>query len=108
NLDLLLGPEGGLFEADLHVVEQVVAAPPLGASAPGSAPEDIAEDVAEDVAEGGTGPESAKSAPAETGPRDAGMAELVVLGAFLGIGKHFVGLGHLLELVFGGLVVRVL
>ena len=36
------------------------------------------------------------------------MAELVVLGAFLGIGKHFVGLGHLLELVFGGLVVGVL
>ena len=35
------------------------------------------------------------------------MTELIVGRTFLGIGEHFIGLLGLLELLFGGLVIRI-
>src|SRR5690606_11341792 len=64
-----------------------VAAPPAATT------EDVTKNVAEDVAEavGTTAPAHATLAA------HPGMTELVIGGAFLGIGQHFVGLVGLLE-----------
>jgi len=106
NLNLLLGPEGRLFEAEFQVVLEIVA--PSAATPPGTAPEDIAKNVTENVTKGGAGSKTAEASRGKASGAEPRMAELVVLGPFLGIGENLVGLGDLLELLLGLLVPGVL
>jgi len=74
-----------------------------------TASKDIAENITEYIAKGGSGSKPAKTAPGETaGSGNPRMSKLVILSAFLGIGKHFIRFGSFLELVFRGLVIGVL
>ena len=93
NADLGLDAVRRLLERDLQVVAQVRAA--IDGRAPAApAAEDVAENVAEDVAESGRTARAALRV-------DAGMAELVVGGALVGVVEHLVGFLGLLELLLG-------
>jgi hypothetical protein len=90
-----------LLERDLEVVAQVGAAE-HGRAPAAAAAEDLAEDVGKDVAE------PAHGARAGTNLRiDAGMAELVVGRALVGIRQDLVGLLRFLEVLLGLRVLRV-
>jgi hypothetical protein len=107
DFDLVFNTEGRFFKGDLHGVLQVVAA--SAATPLSSATENVPEYVAEYVSKRRTRAETpAVKATSSTQP---GMAELIVLGAFLGIGEDFVRLGDLLEPFFrrivSGILVRV-
>jgi hypothetical protein len=103
--DLHRGAVHRLFQVDLQVVAQVRAAPHprlLAAARPGGGAEDVAEDIAEDVAEA-----APRAATAPGARLDAGMAELIVGGAFARVGQYFIGLLGLLEILLGLLVVGI-
>jgi hypothetical protein len=96
-----------LLKRDLHVVAEVGAAlrTPFrraGAAASGGAEEDV-----EDIREG----TEALAEVSATGTARVAVyargAELLVAGAFLGIGQHFVGLGELFEALLGSGIIRV-
>ena len=112
--DLRLGAARRVLEREFEVVAQVGAAIDAVAAAPAAL---RAEDLAEDVAEGvGEAAEALRPAAEAARPRpgtearrrvDAGVPELVVGGALLGVGEDLVGLLRLLEFLLGTLVVRV-
>src|SRR5204863_635006 len=86
------------FERDFQVVPQIAAA--LRTAAASSAKK-VAEDAAEDIFEPGEG------RGIEAGSRlrrHTRVTEPIVAGAFFGVRKNGVGLGRLLEFLFGGLV----
>ncbi len=98
-----------LLERDLQVVAQIRAA--LRAAAPAAAAEEIAEaeHVAEDVAEVAELREDRRveSGACTGGRAHARVAEAIVEAALLRVGEDRVGLGALLEFLFGELVARV-
>ena len=101
NLDRRLGAREGLVEGDLEIEAQIGPARRAAAPAASAAePEEVAEDVGEvreDV--------RVEAGPARsTGARHAGVAEAVVPRALVGVAQDGVGLGGLLELLFGGRV----
>jgi hypothetical protein len=75
---------------------EMVAALLAGATA--AAAEELAEDIAEDVFKTTTG--EVKSTARGATVTECRMAKLVVLGAFLRVGKNGIGFGNLLELFF--------
>ena len=104
--DLGLGAARRLLQRDLEVVAQVGAAVDAVAARRRAAAEDLAEDVAEGVGEAAEalGP-APRARRAEARRRiDAGMAELVVGGALLGVGEDLVGFLRLLEFLLGALL----
>lgn len=72
-----------------------------------SASENIAESGEDILHRHASGAVEAATTGAAEALRAHVVAELVVFGAFIGIGKHVVGLGRLLELLFSFLVVGV-
>ena len=97
NLNRRVDPRGRFFERDLQIVAQVAAA--LGAAAAAAA-EEVAEDATEDILESGEG--GRIESPAG-GRRHTGVAEPVVARALFTVRENRVGLGGLLELLFGSL-----
>ena len=95
--------EHGLLEVELQVVAQVGAAKHLRRAAAAAAAEDVAEHIAEDVAERVRGAEAAAAAAR----REALVAVLIVDGALLRVGQHFVGFLGLLEFFFGLVIVGI-
>jgi hypothetical protein len=97
----------GVFKTQGKVVTQVSATiGTLATCGPPSATKDIAKDVTEDITETG----AAGAARPTTGTHrrvHTGMAELVIGGTLLGIGKDFVRLFGLLEFSLGFLVIRI-
>ena len=95
--DGLLATEGGLLEADLERVAQVLAPARPAAPTP-TAPrsEEVAEEVADDVLEAGTDVE-----PAETPLLEGGVSEAIIETAPLGVGENLVRLDQLLEALLG-------
>jgi hypothetical protein len=104
NFDLVFNTEGRFFKGDLNGVLQVVAASAAALLSP--AAENVPEYVAEYVSERRPGSETA--AVKASSSTQAGMAELIVLGAFLRIGEDFVRLGDLLEPFFRRMVFGIL
>jgi len=113
---LVAGDQGGhadvdggaahrFFQGQLQVVAQIGATIDALTGAATAAPaEDIAEHVTEDVREAG----ATETAGAGRRARiHAGVTELVVGGAFLGVGEDVVGLLGFLELLQRLLVVRI-
>src|SRR6185436_10187502 len=104
NFDFRCCSKSRFFECHLQIVAKIGAA--LDARAAASAAEEVAkpEQVAEDIAEVGkyAGIESAKS----LGPRatDTGVAESVVVRAFLRIAQNGICFSRFLELFFGFLI----
>ena len=83
-----------------------------GLGRPRRAAEDLAEDIAERVGESAEAlrpaAEAARTGRAEAHRRiDAGVAELIVGGALLGVGEDLVGFLRFLEFLLGALVVRI-
>jgi hypothetical protein len=106
NFELLGNSERGLFERQLQVVSEIGAALNTAAAA-STAAEEVAEpkDVADNVAEirEDTRIETAGSGS----PTDSGMAEPVVIGAFLGVAQNSVGFRSLLERLLGFFISRI-
>ena len=109
-LDLLRCAESGIFKFQLQIVAKIRSA--LHSTSPATATEHISETeyIAEHIAEVG------KDARIEPGvstgsAAESGMPISVVCRTFLGIGKHRIGFGSLLESVFGlfvaGIAIRV-
>ena len=97
--DGLLAAEGGLLEADLELVAEVLAPsrPPTSA-APAAGAEEVAEQIADDVLEAGAEVEAGAGSAALL---EGGVPEAVVEIPPPGIGEHLVGLGDLLEPLLG-------
>ena len=89
---------GGLFQADLHGVREVIATVHLPSASRALAAEDVAKNVAKRFAEStktlGTGPTTHVGV-------HAGMAVLIVSGTLLRVAQHFIGLFGLFEFFFG-------
>jgi hypothetical protein len=99
-----------LFQRDFQVVAQVGAAVDVGTTATAATTAASAENFVEDAAEGigETAPATTTKAPAHAGLRvDAGVAVLVVGGAFLGVREDFVGFLGFLEFLLGRRIVRI-
>ena len=101
----------GVFERDFEVVAEVFALAGAGAATaatPAAAAKQVAEaeEVAEDIAEVAEGFRVEAGLPAG-GAADALVAEAVVGGAFLGVGKDAVGFGGLLKLLLGRFIARI-
>ena len=90
-----------VFEVDFKVIAQVVAAPVarLGTATAGA--EEIPKNIRKDVLETLREVESAKAATAGLRALERGMAEAIILGAFLRVREDLVSLVALLELLFG-------
>ena len=95
DLDLVAGV--GLFEGDLEIVAQILAARGAAAALL-AAPEHVAEDIAEHVVEDVVDVAEAGLAAATGLAVDAGMAEAVVGRALLRIRQDRIGLVDFLEL----------
>jgi hypothetical protein len=95
DLELRLQPGRRVFERDLELVLEVLAARGPGPARAGPAGEEVLEDVLEEGAEAGV---------AESGPGAWGGAETVEMGPLLGIGQHRVRLVGFLESLLGLLV----
>jgi len=111
DLEFHLAAGRRLLEAQAQIVAQVGAAVAHAptAAAPAEA-EQVAEHVAEHIAEVAEGMRilEASMAPEILHLRiDAGMAVLVVAGALVLVGQHFVGLGDLAEALGRRLIVRI-
>ena len=98
NPKFLRAAEDRFFEVQVQLVLQILATPPTSAPAPPRT-EEVAEEVAEDVRE------VARVEASVAG--QAGMPELVVGAALLGVAQDAVGLGRFLELVLGFLGARI-
>ena len=95
------GSARGFLQGDFEVVAQVRAPVDVGAATPS------AEDVAEDVAEGVGKAAETGTCCASAGGVHAGMAVLVVGGAFAGVAEYFVGFLRLLEVLFRFWIIRI-
>ena len=91
NADLHLGAAIGVFQADLEIVAQVLAAGRAASAA--LATEDVSENIAEDVVEDVAHIAEAGAVLAV----HAGMTEAVIGGALVGIGKNRIGFVQFLE-----------
>ena len=100
-MDLGLGAEHRLLQIQIELVAQICAAKHLRSAAL-AAGKDVAEHFAENVAECLAGTEAAGAIALE-----AGMTELIVDGALMGIAQDFVGFLALLEAVLGFRVVGI-
>src|SRR5690606_2257074 len=106
DLDGRLGALRGFLEGDFEIVAKIGAA----LRAAGPAPEDVAEaeHAAQDVAEVAELAEDRRvEAAAGRSGTDAGVAEPVVAGAFVGVREHRIRLGRLLEAILGNAVSRI-
>src|SRR5208283_1384401 len=111
DLDLLLHPEGRLFELQRHVVAQIAPAlcprgPPSAAAAAAHV-EHLPEQVAEDVSQVALEPRARKWIPRIPAPLKRLMAVAVVRRALLRVAQHLVRLAARLEPLLGLRIVRV-
>ena len=110
DLETRLASVQDVVEIDLKVVPEVGAtlttATPASPS-PAGAPKDIAEKIAEEVAEIAKITKILAGMASTAGPTETGMAKLVVARAPVGVGKHGIGLGDLLEAFFRLWIIRI-
>ena len=108
--DIDRGTGNRRFQIEIQVVTQVAAAlRSVRIATTTAATEDVTEDIAEHIAEA-AGTTTAKAAATEATAAltiDTGMTELVIGGALVSIGQHFVGFRDFTELLGRSFIIRV-
>jgi hypothetical protein len=98
NRDFPFQAQECLFKSQIEVVREVIAAPLVRSALCPCAAKKILEDVAEDIAETGEIAEIGEA------PVNAGMTELIVVGALFSVAQDGVSLGEFLEFFLGFLI----